>query len=233
MDSYIGTKRVIAEPMTMGEVQAKGLLRPNNPVRDENAEGYFVEYADGYQSWSPKEQFESAYRKNGTALDRMSNERLDLACKCGDLVSFMKGGIFETLDTPSRALMESQLSAMSDYFVLQGIRMKQMEGEDVSLCDQPFSVALTLLECGYAIRRKGWNGKGLMVFKQIPAEINEEVIPKMQSLPAEAKRLILASTRHIDYTAQCLIFNSETGRADSWVPSIADVFATDWELVVD
>ena len=34
------------------------------------------------------------------------------------------------------------------------------------------------------------------------------------------------------YVAQCLIFNPTTGEANSWVPSISDVFATDWELVM-
>ncbi|WP_290233834.1 Thoeris anti-defense Tad2 family protein [Bacteroides acidifaciens] len=28
------------------------------------------------------------------------------------------------------------------------------------------------------------------------------------------------------------MFNLDTGRADSWTPSIADVFANDWELVM-
>lgn len=29
----------------------------------------------------------------------------------------------------------------------------------------------------------------------------------------------------------CLIYNTNTGRADSWVASISDIFAEDWELV--
>ena len=35
----------------------------------------------------------------------------------------------------------------------------------------------------------------------------------------------------INYTSQCLIYNGNTGRADSWVPSISDIFADDWEIV--
>lgn len=45
--------------------------------------------------------------------------------------------------------------------------------------------------------------------KQIPAHIESDVIPKMQSLPQSAKDLILKD-----------IYNENTGRADSWVPSI-------------
>ena len=57
------------------------------------------------------------------------------------------------------------------------------------------------------------------------------IIPKMQSLPQSAKDLILKSKGFVDYTSQCLIYNENNGRADSWVPSISDVFAEDWEIV--
>ena len=84
---------------------------------------------------------------------------------------------------------------------------------------------------GFAIRRTGWNGKGLFVIKQVPAHIESDIIPRMQSLPQSAKDLILKGKGFIDYTSQCLIYNENTGRADSWVPSISDVFAEDWEIV--
>ena len=95
-----------------------------------------------------------------------------------------------------------------------------------------FGDAIKVLKRGGAIRRKGWNGKGLFVIKQVPAHIDSDIIPKMQSLPQSAKDLILKGKGFIDYTSQCLIYNENTGRADSWVPSISDVFAEDWEVVV-
>ena len=94
-----------------------------------------------------------------------------------------------------------------------------------------FGDAIEVLKQGGAIRRTGWNGKGLFVIKQVPAHIESDVIPKMQSLPQSAKNLILNGKGFIDYTSQCLIYNEKTGRADSWVPSISDVFAEDWEIV--
>lgn len=88
------------------------------------------------------------------------------------------------------------------------------------------------LKFGLAIRRAGWNGKGLFVVKQIPAHITEEIIPKMQSLPQSAKDIIMSrENKVIDYTSQMLIINPD-GRADSWVPSVSDVFAEDWEIVI-
>lgn len=94
-----------------------------------------------------------------------------------------------------------------------------------------FGMAIDALKNGRAIRRRGWNGKGLFVVKQIPAHIDSTVIPKMQSLPQSAKDLILKGNGFIDYTSQCLIINENNGKADSWVPSISDVFAEDWEIV--
>lgn len=57
-----------------------------------------------------------------------------------------------------------------------------------SIC---FGDAIEVLKQGGAIRRKGWNGKGLFVIKQVPAHIESGIIPKMQSLPQSAKDLIL------------------------------------------
>ena len=106
-----------------------------------------------------------------------------------------------------------------------------MESKDGSCSGISFGSAIALLKSGFALRRAGWNGKDLFVIKQVPAHIGSDVIPKMQSLPQSAKDLILNGNGFIDYASQCLIYNGNTGRADSWVPSISDVFADDWELV--
>lgn len=108
---------------------------------------------------------------------------------------------------------------------------KTYDKADDSSSAMDFGDAIEVLKQGGVIRRKGWNGKGLMVFKQVPAHIESDIIPKMQSLPQSAKDLILKGKAFIDYTSRCLIYNENTGRADSWVPSISDVFAEDWEIV--
>lgn len=71
MQQYIGTKLINAKPMTR---LAYNQLRGWDLPADENGDddGYLVEYKDGgkpnhpdyegYISWSPKEQFEKAYR---------------------------------------------------------------------------------------------------------------------------------------------------------------------------
>ena len=62
LDKYIGTKIVYAFPMKA--VHAEGILNRSIDTNnaDEEGNGYLVEYKDGYQSWSPKAQFEEAYR---------------------------------------------------------------------------------------------------------------------------------------------------------------------------
>jgi hypothetical protein len=50
----------------------------------------------------------------------------------------------------------------------------------------------------------------------------------MQSVPQKAKQVILRTVGHIDYENQCVIYDTKTGIANSWVPSISDMFAADW-----
>ena len=93
-----------------------------------------------------------------------------------------------------------------------------------------FSSALWALKHGKPICREGWNGKGMFVVRQVPAHITGDIIPKMQSLPQSAKDILMGrEDPHIDYTCQMLIIRQD-GRADSWVPSAADVLAEDWMI---
>lgn len=79
MDKYIGIKIVSAIKIARVEIGEKGkatvfpekrgqsakFTKEGWPSRfhgDENDMGYFVEYQDGYQSWSPTKVFEQAYK---------------------------------------------------------------------------------------------------------------------------------------------------------------------------
>lgn len=62
MKAYIGTKNISAKPMNRGEYNIyRGWKIPEN--EDPKDEGYLVKYADGYESWSPKDIFDDAYRE--------------------------------------------------------------------------------------------------------------------------------------------------------------------------
>ena len=94
-----------------------------------------------------------------------------------------------------------------------------------------FGNVIQFLKEGKACRRSGWNNKGLFIVKQVFSHITGDIIPKMQSLPQSAKNILMSRENpHIDYTNQILIINSD-GRADSWIPSVFDIFARDWEIV--
>ena len=62
MEQYIGAKIIQAEPAL--RIDGKEVQPYDWPIPDgaKTEEGYRVRYADGYESWSPKDIFEEAYR---------------------------------------------------------------------------------------------------------------------------------------------------------------------------
>ena len=237
MKKYIGTKQVSAEPMNLGEfikTTGRNPYANSSDMHGNNEEGYIVEYEDGYKSWSPKETFEKAYKCADTFLDRLHIEMKDLYAKMDKLAPFIESGKIDEVvtDKYQNHLLRLQHRIMSRYINVLECRIGRLDGSPEALLHQmSFGDAIEVLKQGGAVRRRGWNGKGLFVVKQVPSRINSDIIPKMQSLPQSAKDLIIAGKGFIDYTSQCLIYNENTGRADSWVPSISDVFAEDWEIV--
>lgn len=66
-----------------------------------------------------------------------------------------------------------------------------------------FSLALNELEAGHKIARKGWNGKGMWVeLRWCTPGINPHFV----------------------------ILNAQ-GTFDTWVPSVSDLLAEDWDIV--
>ena len=66
MESYIGTKIVLAEPMDKVRAVLVGLVRDGVATVEPDgtsAPGYKVVYENGYTSWSPKDTFDRAYRR--------------------------------------------------------------------------------------------------------------------------------------------------------------------------
>lgn len=235
MKKYIGTKEVSATPAWRvgGKVYPKNGPVPRSMNRED---GYKVIYEDGHESWSPKDVFEKAYRVAETYLDRLHIEDTDLSEKYEKCNAFVESDKFrETIKEDYPAfLLYLQREAMGSYLGTLHNRIEYANGEKQKPDTKyNFGEAIQALKFGLAIRRSGWNSKDLVVFKQVPAHINGDIIPKMQSLPQRAKELIGNGKNFIDYTDQCLIYSRETGKADSWVPSISDVFAEDWELVME
>ena len=214
------------------EIEKAQLKIELNPATIEE-DGYLVEYKDGYKSWSPKSVFEEAYKPYETFLDRMKVELEDELDKFDKGDTFIRSEKFNKLSLVARVLLYAQNKTQKMYCYLLENRIDDAENNNPLLKRFDFGTAIKFLEAGGAIRRSGWNGKGMFVVKQVPSHIIGDIILNMQSLPQIAKNILMnRENPHIDYTNHMLIINPD-GRADSWVPSSSDVFAEDWEVVTE
>lgn len=94
-----------------------------------------------------------------------------------------------------------------------------------------FGEAIEAVKQGKRITREGWNGIGMFVFRQVPAEIPLEVIPKMQSLPESVKEEFIKRGDSIRYSNQLALVKVDNS-INGWAPSTADTLAEDW-LILD
>jgi len=93
-----------------------------------------------------------------------------------------------------------------------------------------FGEAILALKAGKRVRRSGWIGKGLFVFMQVPAVIDPEIIPRMQSLPDSVKADFAMRGEAICYSNQ-LALVKPNNEINGWAPSTPDALATDWEIL--
>ena len=83
----------------------------------------------------------------------------------------------------------------------------------------------------YIARRANWDDD-VFIFAQVPADINEETIPKMQSLSEVVKREITeAGITSLSYQNQICKFDS--GDITYYTPTGDEIFANDWETKSD
>lgn len=124
MKQYVGTKVIMAEPMTMTEAQ-KVLGRELKPATVEE-DGYLVEYKDGYKSWSPKSVFEEAYKPSETVLDRLKVERVELKVRIKKLEAFLAQGkdkVIEKVGIHQAGLLFIQYNYMINYLKVLELRI--------------------------------------------------------------------------------------------------------------
>ena len=128
MKKYIGTKQVSATPAWRidGKVYPKDGKVPRSMNRED---GYKVVYEDGYESWSPKDVFEKAYKVAETFLDRLMIERKELAEKLEKLCLFIDSPKFMDVvkDENQRELLIKQRDYMGEYLNILNQRIKTLE----------------------------------------------------------------------------------------------------------
>lgn len=100
-----------------------------------------------------------------------------------------------------------------------------------------FGEAIEALKDGKRVTRTGWNGKGLFVFMQVPAIINKETVPKMQSLPQSVKdhfqKIFDTASEQITtitYSNQMALV-APSNLITGWAPSSSDTLAEDWVIL--
>lgn len=131
MTEYVGTKVLLAQPITRGAYNAyRGWTVPEDENPDD--EGYLVEYTDGgkanhpdhkgYISWSPKDVFERAYHPTkdyGDLADyqkRVMMERDELNDRISKLDSFIATSpTWWSLVQEEQARLKQQLLRMAQY----------------------------------------------------------------------------------------------------------------------
>lgn len=146
MKKFIGTKIIEAKEMNRGDYNKyRGWKIPDN--EDPKDEGYLVKYSDGYESWSPRKQFEEAYREfdvtklpSTAALmqsdnykERFMAEYKQLVIRYKGLLSMLKkwdGGKLEFTPTCPRSTYTLQVEAMRKYIAVLEARAV-MEGIDL------------------------------------------------------------------------------------------------------
>lgn len=230
---YTGTKTVKARPMTMGEAYECKLLKEG--VRPSECEtdkaGYLVEYEDGYQSWSPKDVFDAAYKPSETFLERLDNECDEIGARYNKAKDFINSDRFDNLSPIAKLLLMAQSATQREYICLLIDMIDEAKEKKPFLSEFDFGTAIKFLKAGGAISRAVWRSEKFVV-KQVLSIITADIIPKMQSLPQVAKDILMSRKNpHIGYTNQMLIIHPD-GQADSWQPTPEDIFAVDWKLVV-
>ncbi len=118
--TYTGTKTIKAMPMDARRAKDAGATVPDKYFEvghasyNPGAEGYLVEYPDGYRSWSPKKAFEDAYRISETPEDFMKIELADLNTRM-KVVSDMLYNPNHIGKCEDRWNLIKQLEAMREY----------------------------------------------------------------------------------------------------------------------
>ena len=120
MEKYIGTKQVMAQPMTADEAVEKGYKVGNH----EHEDGYEVEYKDGYKSWSPKEVFKESYKLSESFTDRLNIEHSELTEKVKKIFSFFATDTFNNLSVTRQNLIQAQYGAMLAYMEILAERIR-------------------------------------------------------------------------------------------------------------
>jgi hypothetical protein len=111
--------------------------------------------------------------------------------------------------------------------LIQSIPVKTMEK---SSAFNNFGAVVYALKRGGIAWRASWDkDKGEFIFRQVPSEVPEAIIPKMTSLPPAVKEILVSRQTPARYSNQ---WAQVSGNNDirAYTPTVADVEAEDWVI---
>ena len=98
--------------------------------------------------------------------------------------------------------------------------------------------AVEALHKGERLSREGWpNAHDVFIFKQVPSEINKEIVPRMQSLPPLVKDYFIWSFEDPKSQINAIYYDNQVAKVSptnmitAYAPSIEDLFAKDWYII--
>lgn len=94
-----------------------------------------------------------------------------------------------------------------------------------------FGNAIAAMNNGHMVRRFGWNGKGMFVYKTVGNTVSKDFIPKFASLPQTVKNFLAAKGGDVVFHASITMYTAQGEMQPGWLASQTDVLAEDWEIV--
>lgn len=145
--------------------------------------------------------------------------------------TFIDSEKFKRLPINSQILLRAQNKTQEQYAILLNDRICLASRDRTYIDYFDFGTAVNILRAGGAVRRAGWNGKGMFVVRQELLAYNGSNIDYLVLLPDAAKRILKKrDSKTIMYKYQLMIVNKK-GEINSWAPSAEDIFSEDWEIV--
>ena len=94
-----------------------------------------------------------------------------------------------------------------------------------------FSQMIERLNEGELLAREAWAG-GTCIVIEFPLSVAAEVVPRMTSLPREAKKALTGTLTYHDQVLLLRIGNfGKEASATYYIPSWEDIFAEDWRTI--
>ncbi len=219
MEKYLGVKIVHAEPAwkDLEHVFRKTKFDEESSKKFNWQDGYKVVYEDGYESWSPKEVFENAYKQ---IKEEYYGAVIHVSLQTGNW-NFAKRII------PEQDIIETKT---------EDVVYRELKTENLT-----FGQAIEALKAGKSIARAGWNGKGMSLYLNkgcfdgplLGFKPGDRIYPKHMST-IDGVRLGLfeyGNKGTVTRLPNIRMISAPGSIIEGWLASQTDMLAEDWVIV--